>query len=71
MPLLVLAGTKLGLKGPGVGFSCHSGKQGTTGLLIIPIAIHISVNNHQKLKIQHKNKEDEVVCQYSLFQGTG
>lgn len=55
VPLLVLASPKIGLKGPGVGFSCHSRKQELTAcLLIILVSIHIWVNNHQKLKIWHK-----------------
>lgn len=51
MPLLGLAGTKRELTGPGMGFSCHSRKEGTAGLLSIPLAKHISVNNLQNLKI--------------------
>lgn len=54
VPLLGLTGSKIGLTGPDMGFSCYSRKEGTAGLLIITLAKHISVNNLQKLKIWHK-----------------
>lgn len=66
-PQLILAGAKIGLKGPGVGFSCHSRKQGTAGLLVIPVAVHIWANNHQKLKIWHKLRTRKMERFASIF----